>query len=176
MSCLNTPAVSGQLAEVLITSISAVKHGNSTITQNSIKKDEAASCQLRSFFFLPNDLKREPLVSQHEFWHSEAQWNEVCLYVTSQNVCSHLDLWFYWLIGPKGASVSHSHLGSKTAAHSSTFVQEYLLTPLSVGSVFAYLVSIEISVNPFSWIFTTFRTVFCLNNWFSCKCVHAMPF
>lgn len=47
----NTPAVSGQLAEVLITSISAVKRGNSTITQNSIKKDEAASCRLRSFFF-----------------------------------------------------------------------------------------------------------------------------
>ena len=114
-------------------------------------------------FFLPNDLKRETLVSQHGFWHSEAQWNEVCLYITSQNVCSHLDLWFYWLIGPKGASVSQAHLGSKTAAHSSTFVQEHLLTPLSVGSVFAYLVLLEISVNPFSWIFTTFRTVFCLN-------------
>ena len=39
------------------------------ITQNSIEKDEAALCQLRSFFFLPNDLKREPLVSQHGFGH-----------------------------------------------------------------------------------------------------------
>lgn len=54
------------------------------ITQNSIEKDEAALCQLRSFFFLPNDLKREPLVSQHGFGHFGpvillADWSQGCL-------------------------------------------------------------------------------------------------
>lgn len=51
-------------------------------------------------------------------------------------------------------------------AHLCMFMQERLLTPFSVDSVLAHLMLLEISVNPFSWVFTTFRTMFCLNTGF----------
>ena len=141
--CITLQQCLGSLLKLII-SISAVKRGNAMMTQNRIKKDEAVSCYLRSFFFAK--------------WFKKGTFSFTA-WILTFGTCGFIGWLDPWV--PQSASRTWDQ-----GAHVCMFVQECLLTPFSMGSVLAYLMLLEISVNPFSWVFTTFRKMFCLHTGF----------